>query len=83
VGNNGIDLGESEDDSDYADEPRDYPTPQSLDKQANTGQNGQDEDILSESNQAVTPSETPFESSQRRPRAGRATVLSERARENL
>ena len=46
----GIDLGESEDDSDYVDEPRNYPIPQSLEEQANTGHNGQNEDISSESN---------------------------------
>jgi hypothetical protein len=92
-----IESGELEDDSDCADEPepRDYPTPQSLDEQTNTGQN---EDISSESNQAATPfktsikPDTPFEPArsktsseplQRRTRVGRANVLSERARENL
>jgi hypothetical protein len=90
-----IEPGESEDETDCADEPRDYPTPESLDKQANIGQNN---DISLESNQAATPSETltkpepsieparpetPFEPSQRRTRAGRANVLTERARENL
>jgi hypothetical protein len=88
--------GESDDNSNCADEPREYPTSQSLDEQANTGQN---EDISTESNQAATPSEistepeAPFEParsetlssepSQRRTRVGRANVLTERARENL
>jgi hypothetical protein len=47
-------LGESEDDSNCADEPRDYPTPESLGKQANLNQN----DVSLDSNQAATPSET-------------------------
>ena len=52
---NRIEPGESEDDSNYINKSRNYSIPQSLDKQANTGQNG---DILLESNQAVTLSET-------------------------
>ena len=58
---NRIEPGESEDDSDCSDELRDYPTPQSLDEQANTGQNSQNEDISSKSNQVATPSETSSE----------------------
>jgi hypothetical protein len=77
--NNETDPGELEDDSDCADEPRDYSTPKSLDKQANSDQT----DVSSESNQAATLFKTPSEPSQRRIRAGRATVLTERARENL
>jgi hypothetical protein len=50
--NNKNEPGESEDN--YADEPRDYPTPESLGKQVNPDQNN----VSSELNQAATPSKT-------------------------
>jgi hypothetical protein len=74
-----IDLAESDNDFNCADEPRDYPTPKSLGKQTNLDQNN----VSSELNQAATPSKTLIEPFQRRIKAGRTIILSERARENL
>ena len=49
---NGIDSDEPEDDSDYENEPGDYPIPQSLDELANP-------DISSDSSPAATPDPSP------------------------
>ena len=51
-----IDLDEPEDDSDCNGEPGDYPTPQSLNEQANLGQN---DDVSSELSPAATPDASP------------------------
>jgi len=70
----GIDSGKSDDDSDYEDEPGDYPTPLSMDEQANN-------EVSLDSYPAVTPdlsSESEYQT-----RAGRATVLTDQAQRNL
>jgi hypothetical protein len=75
LGDDRIDEIDSDDDSDCSNEPGDYPTPQSLDEQANMGQN---DDISSDLNQAA-PSSTSSEPSQRRSRFGRALITPEEA----